>query len=205
VDAAVQIELPRSGGFLLFTEAHRLFRASPRNAHTNRLLSHLLGWDATVVFASEQTPSLHPLLLQSVPVKVYSSDAWHAQPRQEMEVLSGNFVVHDGRTQAKTAFVPRRILAKTSGYVPARPGRFATPELTRRILEEVDRFPLSTPQSLLQFISPEFLASDIQGALASLEKQGCLITEPKESGTGPKVFAYTVTDRGRKVLEELRK
>ena len=34
----------RSSGFLLLTEAHRIFRASPRPAHSNRLLSHVLEW-----------------------------------------------------------------------------------------------------------------------------------------------------------------
>jgi hypothetical protein len=190
-------------GFLLMSEAHRLFKSSPRAAHSNRLLSHLLGWDATVVLASEQEASLNPLLLQTAPVKVYSSDSWHSHPREETQVLSGRFMVHDGRTQAKTPFVPRRILVKTSEYAPTRPGRYPAPELSRRILEEVDRFPLSTPQSVLQFMSPDFLASDIQSALSSLEKQGCLILEPKDSGTGPRVFAYTVTEKGRKFIKEL--
>ena len=189
---------------LLMTEAHRLFRASPRAAHSNRLLTQLLSWSGTVVLASEQPASLSPVLLQSAPVKLYSSDAWHSQPRQEMRVLSGHFVLDDRRYQVKKPFVPRLILAKTSGYAPARPGPFPTPELTRLILEESERFPLSTPQSILQFVSAEFLPADVQAALASLEKQGCLILEPKDPGTGPKIFAYTLTEKGKKLMEELR-
>jgi len=41
----------RPSVFLLLTEAHRLFRSSPRPAHSNLLLSHLLGWPLTVALA----------------------------------------------------------------------------------------------------------------------------------------------------------
>jgi len=189
--------------FILMTEAHRIFRASPRTAHSNRLLTHLLGWAGTVALASEQQASLSPVLLQSASVRLYSSDAWHSQPRQDLDVLSGQFVLDDRRNRVKKAFVPRLILAKTSDYAPARPAPYPAPELTRLILEEVARFPLSTPQSVLQFVSPEFLPADVQAGLANLERQGCLILEPKDSGTGPKIFAYTLTEKGRKLLEEL--
>jgi hypothetical protein len=191
-------------GFLLINEAHRLFRSAPRVAHSNRLLAHLLAWPATIVLASEQQASLSPVLLQSAPVKVYSSDAWHLQPRQELNILSGSFMLHDSRSQVKKTFVPRRVLTKTSSYALAGPGRYPAPELTKVVLEEIERFPLSTPQSVLQFISPEYLSADIQAVLAGLEKQACLILEPKESGAGPKVFAYTLTEKGRKLLAELR-
>ena len=189
--------------FIQMTEAHRIFRASPRTAHSNRLLTHLLGWAGTVALASEQQASLSPVLLQSASVRLYSSDAWHSQPRQDLDVLSGQFVLDDRRNRVKKAFVPRLILAKTSDYAPARPAPYPAPELTRLILEEVARFPLSTPQSVLQFVSPEFLPADVQAGLANLERQGCLILEPKDSGTGPKIFAYTLTEKGRKLLEEL--
>lgn len=191
-------------GFLLMTEAHRTFRASPRAAHSNRLLMHLLSWTGTVVFASEQQASLSPVLLQSASVKLYSSDAWHSQPHQETSVLSGHFVLEDKRSQVRKAFVPRLVLAKTAGYAPARSGPYPNPELAKLILEEIERFPLSTPESVIQFLSAEFLQADVQAALASLEKRGCLILEPKESGSGPKIFAYTIAESGRKLLQELR-
>jgi hypothetical protein len=192
------------GASLLMTEAHRIFKASPRPAHSNRLLTQLLAWPGTVVLASEQQASLSPALLQTAGVKLYSSDAWHLQPRQETKVLSGQFVLDDRRTRVQKAFIPRRILAKTSAYAPARPGPFPPPELTRLILEAVERFPLSTPQSAVQFVSPEFLPADVQAGLTSLEKRGCLILEPKDNGSGTKIFAYTLTDKGLKFLEELR-
>jgi len=192
-----------SGSMVLMTEAHRIFRSSPRTAHSNRLLTHLLGWEGAVVLAAEQQASLSPILQQSASVKLYSSDAWHSQPRQEMSVLSGQYVLDDKRSQVRKVFVPRLVLAKTSSYAPSRPAKYPTPGLTKLILEEVGRFPLSTPQSILQFVSPEHHQADVQAALASLEKQGCLILEPKDSGTGPKIFAYTLTEKGRGLLEEL--
>jgi len=190
--------------FLLVTEGHRLFKASPRPAHSNRLLTHLLDWRATAVFSSAQQQSLNPLLMQACSVRVYSSEAWHSQPGRVQGVLSGSFVLHDRRSNRTKTFVPRRIPTKTAQYAPAGAGRFVTPELTKLILEEVGRFPLCTPESLVQYITPDFLPADVASAVSGLEKQGCLVLEPKESGSGPRVFAYTLSEKGRKLLEELR-
>ncbi len=194
----------KASGLLLITEAHRVFRAAPRPAHSNRLLSHLLGWQGTVVAASDQPLSMNPLLTQSCPVRVYSSDAWHSQPGKHRTVLSGSYVLQDKRTERIQSFVPRRIPSKTADYAAARAGKYPNPELTRLVLEEIDRYPLSTPESVVQFIVPEYLSGDVSAAIAGLEKQGCLILEPKDSGSGPKVFSYTLTERGRNLLKELR-
>ncbi len=192
-------------GFLMLSEADRLFKSSPRPLHSNRLLSHLLGWPGTTVMSAEHQLYLNPQLLQSCPVRVYSSDAWHSQTRQVQNVLSGSFVLHDRRSERKQTFVPRRIPTKTADYAQARGAKYPTPELTRLILEEVERFPLCTPESVVQYIVPEFLHADVTAALTSLQKQECLILEPKDPGSGPKVFAYTLSEKGRKLLEELRR
>ena len=194
----------QTDAFVLVTEAHRIFRALPRPAHSNRLLVHILEWSGTTVMSSKQYPFLSQLLLLSVPVHVYSSDAWHSQTRAVKGILSGSCVLQDSRNDRCQSFVPRRIMTKTADYAPAHAGRYATPELTRLVLEEVDRFPLSTPQSIMQYFAPEFLPVDINTSLASLEKQGCLILEPKESGSGPRLFAYTFSEKGRTLLEDLR-
>jgi hypothetical protein len=190
-------------GFLLITEAHRIFRTSRPN-HSNRLLGHLLEWPATTVMSSDQQPAMCPLLLQSCPVRVFSSDAWHSQPRRVRTVLSGSFVLHDQRSQLLLSFVPRRIQSRTADYAPMGSGRCPSPELPRLILEEIDRFPMCTPESIVQYIAPDFLPADITSTLTSLEKKGCLILEPKDSGSGPKVFSYTLSEKGRSVLRELR-
>ena len=191
-------------GFLLLSDAHRIFRASPRPLHSNRLLAHFLGSPATVLVSAEHSLSLNPLLLQSCPVRVYSSDAWHSQPRVP-SVLSGSFVLHDRRNAQVRTFVPRRIPIKTAAYVAARGAKFTTPELTKLILEEVGRFPLCTPESVVQYLAPEFLPSDITAALVVLQNQGHLILEPKESDSGPRVFAFTLSEKGRNFLQELKK
>jgi hypothetical protein len=192
-------------GFLIVTDAHRIFRASPRPLHSNRLLSHLLEWPGTAVVSSSQETYLNPTVTQSCPVRVYSSDAWHSQPRRSASVLSGTFVLHDRRSDRSKAFVPRRIFTKTADYAAPRPGRYPNPELARTVLQEIERFPLATPESVVQFIAPEFLPGDIASALSSLEKQACVVLEPKDSGSGGRVFSYTLTENGRKLLEELRK
>jgi len=137
-------------------------------------------------------------------VRVYSSDAWHSQPKVP-SVLSGSFVLHDRRNAQVRTFVPRRVPTKTAAYVSARGAKFTTPELTKLILEEVGRFPLCTPESVVQYLAPEFLPSDITAALVVLQNQGHLILEPKESGPGPRVFAFTLSEKGRNFLQELKK
>ena len=191
------------GGCLLMNEAHRLFRSSPRPLHSNRLLSHLLGWPSVSAFASPHAAHIDPLLLQSLPVRVYSSDAWHSRPGQSIRVLLGTFVLDDLRSGLRETFVPRRVQVKTSDYVPGRVGGCPSPELTARLLEEIDRFPFSTPESIVQYMSAEFLPADVSSTLAGLEKDGQIIVEPKDSGS-ERVFSYTLTDKGRKLLRELR-
>jgi hypothetical protein len=191
------------GGFLLVNEAHRMFRSSPRPLHSNRLLSHLVGMSAAVALASSHSAHVNPLLLQSFPVKIYSSDAWHSQPHQNHRILSGTYVLDDRRSGRGESFVPRRVQVKTGEYVSSKSGRYPAPVLIARLLEEIDRFPFSTPESIVQYIVPEFLPADVTACLAGLERQGCIIVEPKDSGSG-RVFSYTLTDKGRKLLQELR-
>jgi hypothetical protein len=192
------------GGLLMLSDAQRIFKASPRPLHSNRLLAHLLGLSSAVMMSAEHPAYLNPLLLQSCPLIVYSSDAWHSQPRQAQSILPGSFMLHDHRSARKQSFVPRRIPAKTADYAPARGTKFTSPELAKLILEEVDRFPLCTPESVVQYLAPEFLPADVSAAIAGLQKQGNLILEPKESGSGPKVFAFTLSEKGRGLLQELR-
>ncbi len=192
------------GGFLVMTDVHRVFRGSPRPLHSNRLLTHLLGWAGSAALSSSQENQLCPPLLSSCPIRIYSSDAWHSQRGRGSNILPGTFLLHDQRSDRRQTFVPRRVNVKTADYVSSRPGRYANPELTKLVLEEIDRFPLSTPDSIVQYIAPEFLPADVSAALSSLEKQGCIIMEPKDAGSREKVFSYTLSDKGRKFLEELR-
>ena len=192
------------GGLLMLSDAQRIFKASPRPLHSNRLLAQLLGLPAAVVMSAEHPAYLNPLLLQSCPLKVYSSDAWHSQQRRAQNILTGSFMLHDHRNERKQTFVPRRVPAKTADYAPARGGKYTSPELVKLILEEVDRFPLCTPESVVQYLAPEFLPADISVAIDGLQKQGHLILEPKDSGSGPKVFAFTLSEKGRGLLQELR-
>ncbi len=194
-----------SGSFAVMTEAHRLFRSSPHPAHSNRLLTQLLAWQATVGFATDQPLALSPLLLESCPVRFYSSDAWHSQKFKVQRVLPGTILLDDRRTARREAFVPRRVLSKSGDYAPARASRFPNPSLSATILEHVERFPLCTPESVVSYLSNEFLLADVNSALASLQSRNALISEPKESGSGGKVFSLTVTEEGRKLLRELRK
>jgi len=198
----------RKGGeqsMIMILEAERIFKASPRPLHSNRLLAHLLGWTATIVMSAEHQFYLNQLLLQSCPLRVYSSDAWHSERSRAQKVLTGSFVLHDRRSERKQIFAPRRIPAKTADYITARAARYPNPELVKLVLEEVERFPLCTPDSVAQYIASEYLPADVGGVLTGLQKQGCLILEPKDSGSGPKVFAFTLSDKGRELLRELRK
>ena len=190
---------------IILTSAHRVFKNHPRLTHGSRLLVQLLGWPLTVFLATDQMHALSSLPLEVCPIRIYSSDAWHSTPGTVGRALSGTYVLHDRRSDRREFFVPRRIAPRTGEYVSSKAGRFASPALTLAILEMVEKFPLSTAESLVQYLAPEFLASDVNAELTSLQHRECLVLEPKDSGAGPRVFAFTLAEDGRKLLEELRK
>ncbi|MBI3840614.1 MAG: hypothetical protein HY297_01440 [Thaumarchaeota archaeon] len=190
---------------VVLTEAHRLFKSSPRQLHSCRLLAQVLAWPPSTFMATEQSQTLAPQLLQGCQVRVYSSDAWHQRPGATKAILRGTFVLEDTRSRSDLVFVPRRVPVKTSEHLAGRPAKYASPYLTSKILEEVARFSLSTRESVIQFLSPDFLPADIGAEIDSLHARGCLLQEPKDSGSGPRVFAYTVTEKGLSLLVELRK
>jgi hypothetical protein len=190
---------------IILTSAHRVFRNHPRLTHGSRLLVQLLGWPLTVLLATDQVNALSPLPLEVCPIRIYSSDAWHASPGSVGRALSGTYVLHDRRSDRREFFVPRRIASRSGEYVPSKAGRFASPALTLAILEMVESFPFSTSESVVQYLAPEFLAADVNAELTSLQHRECLVLEPKDPGSGPRVFAFTLAESGRKLLEELRK
>lgn len=189
---------------IILTSAHRVFRNTPRLTHGSRLMIQLLGWPANAFFSSDQVQALSPPLIHACPVRVYSSDAWHSDRGNPGQTLSGTYVLQDHRTGRNEMFVPRRVPAKSGEYVSTRPARFATPTLTLTILETIEKFPLSTRESVVNYLSPDFLPSDLNSELTNLQSRECIILEPKESGSGPKVFAYTLSEKGRKLAEELK-
>ena len=73
------------------------------------------------------------------------------------------------------------------------------------VLDSVEKFPLSTPESVVNYLSADFLPADISGALDALQRQKALVLEPKDTGGGPRVFCLTVTQEGKKLLQELKK
>jgi hypothetical protein len=191
------------GGPIILTSTHRVFRNAPRLTHGSRLLVQLLGWPATIFFATDQTQALSPQLLRACPIRIYSSDAWHSAPGAG-RTLSGTYVLHDRRSDRRELFVPRRVYVKTGEYASQRPAPFASPALTLAILETVEGYPNSTPESVVQFLGPEFLPADVNAELTNLQKRECIILEPKEADAGPRVFALTLTDAGRKLKQELK-
>lgn len=202
------LALVRSGlapPLIMVTDAHRIFRASPRFQHGNRLLSYLLGSPFSLAFASNQSCALNPALPDSCTAEILSSDLWHAENGKAMpSVLPNSFVIMDRRSGTFNAFVPRMASARSAEPAPMRTRRSANPALIRAILEEVERFPTATKDSIVSFLSAEHLAIDIEQELDGLHNDRYLILEPKETGVGPKILAYTLTETGSRRLQELR-
>ena len=190
---------------IIITSSHRIFRRLPRVTHRSRLLVQLLGWPSTLFLATDQFQALDPLPGDLCPVRIYSSDAWHSSPGTVGRALPGTYVLDDGRSKRREFFVPRRIPARVAEYVQAKSGKFSSPALTLAVLELVERFPLSTQESVVQYLQPDFLPADVNAELTNLQKRECVLLEPKDPGSGPKVFAFTLAENGRKLLEELRK
>ncbi|MDG6920810.1 MAG: hypothetical protein JRN59_04705 [Nitrososphaerota archaeon] len=190
---------------LLITGAHRLFRALTRFHHSGRLLARLLESQVPLVLATPLPAFLSEQLIESVPVRVYSSEAWNARRNwRQAAALVCSYVVCDDRSGASLGFVPRFIRPKRApGALPPGPARRALPELTRTILEEVSRFDSANRQSIVSYLSPQFLPADVAAEIDRLHSEGYIILEPKQSGSGPKMLAYTVTEPGRRLLQGL--
>ena len=193
-----------NGAPLMLTGAHRLFRDISRFQHSGRLLASLLEARFSLVLSATLPALLSGRLVESMPVRVYSSEAWNARrdSKQALAVAS-SFVVCDDRSGASFGFVPRFVRPKGGAAVPPSVPPAANPELTRTILEEVAKFEAANRQSIVSYLSPQFLAADVGAELARLHSLGHLILEPKQAGSGPRVFAYTVTESGRRLLQEL--
>lgn len=195
---------PEERRLILLNEAHRVFKSSPRVQHSNRLLIHLMATNSVTAISTSQQFLLDPLILRSFHIGIYSRDAWLQHPPTADGIPPGPCILVDRRRDTSLSFVPRRIPSKTSEYIPAKPSKSPTEELVRTILEEVARYPLSTRDSLADYLVPQFLHSDTNSAISFLESEGCLALEPKDSGAGPRVFAYSLSETGRKRLEELK-
>lgn len=196
---------PREESTAIFlTGAHRVFRSGPRLTHGNRLLIQLLEASFPVVMATGLERALNPLLLESCQSRVYSSDAWHRRSGERSPVLPSFLVSEAPKTGQLTVFLPRLFPAKTGGTGANPSASEPNPELTRALLEEIDRYPLSTRESLVNYLSAEHLPGDINDELDRLHHAECVILESKEAGPGPDIFAYTLTEAGGRLLKELR-
>ncbi|MDE1852140.1 MAG: hypothetical protein KGI38_00115 [Thaumarchaeota archaeon] len=192
---------------IMITGAHRLFRSLARYQHASRLMGYLMEAPVPLILASPLPSLLNDRLIESMPVRIYSSEAWNARKSwKQAAALSSSYIICDDRSGTATGFVPRFVRPKRAS-IPLVQSTFdnrTNPELTRTILEEISRFESANRQSVISYLTPLFLAADIGTELDRLHTEGRLILEPKQVGSGPKILAYTVTESGRRLLEGLR-
>jgi hypothetical protein len=190
---------------LLISGAHRIFRNATGFQRSGRLLARLLESQVPMALATPLPAFLSEQLVESTPVRVYSSEAWNAQKDSRLAAaLPCSYVVCDDRSGSSLGFVPRFIRPKRA-VGPLSPGsaRRAPPELTRTILEEISRFGSANRQSMVAYLSPQFLPADVADEIDRLHSAGYLVLEPKECGPGPKILAYTITEPGMRLLQGL--
>jgi hypothetical protein len=195
-------------GSLIVTGTQRLFKNTRRLQHGDRLLASLLEAPVPIVLASPLPALLDSRLVDSVPVRAYSCEAWNAaRSMRQLTALPGSFVICDDRSGASETFFPRfvRNASRAGGEREAPIHAPADPDLTRSILEEISRYDTANRQSVVSYLTPLFLAADVEGELTRLQELGHLIVEPKKADSGSSILAYTVTESGRMRLEELRK
>ena len=189
---------------LVVSGSHRLFR-SRRDDLASSFLRMLLDVTGSVAFSTNQPQLLAPVVRRSCSLRFTSGAAWNSgPPRGQSLTLPNSFVMEADMLSKFTPFVPRattRTRGQTSTAVLPYVANLA---LRRMIMEEVGRYPLSTPESICQFLTPEFLASDVRAEIESLAAADALKVEPKPSPTGVRIFAFTLTETGTRLLAELR-
>lgn len=192
---------------ILITGAHRLFRSLTRFQHSGRLMSNLLDAPVPLVLATPIPALLNDSLIESMSVRVYSSEAWNARKdSRQATALACSYTVCDDRSGTSVGFVPRFIRPRRpAATLPPGPLRRSSPELTKTILEEISGFESANRQSIVSYLSPQFLAADIGAEIDRLHSEGFLVLEPKDNGGGPRILSYTVTEPGRRLMQELEK
>ena len=193
---------------LLITGAHSLFKNLTRFQHSGRLVAHLLEAPIPLVLASPIPALLNDRLIESMDVRIYSSEAWNARKDwKQPAALAYSYTICDDRSGAMMGFVPRFVRPKwsTPGPMLPRHSDRASPELTKTILEEISGYDLANRQSVVSYLAPTFLALNVGTEIDRLHSEGYLILEPKQAGSGPRILAYTVTESGRRLLRELTK
>jgi len=193
---------------LLITGAHRLFKNLTRLQHSGRLIAHLLESRIPLLLASQIPALLNDKLMASMAVRIYSSEAWNARKDwKQAAALAYSYTICDDRSSTSIGFVPRFVRPRrsTAGPLLLRHSGTASPELARTILEEISRYDLANRQSVVSYLAPAFLAVDVGAEVDRLHSEGFLILEPKQAGSGPRILAYTVTESGRRLLQELTK
>jgi len=190
---------------LLITGAHRLFKNSTRFQHSEGLVARLLEAPVPLILASPIPALLNDRLAESMAVRIYSSEAWNARKGwKQAAALAYSYTICDDRSGASIAFVPRFVRPKRPTVAPAlRHSGRASPELTKTILEEINNYGLANRQSVVSYLAPAFLGLDVGAEVDRLHSDGYLILEPKQVGSGPKILAYTLTESGRRLLQEL--
>ena len=190
---------------LIITGSHRLFKNLTRFQHSGKLMTHLLEAQVPLILSSSLPVLLNDRLVESFPVRVYSSEAWNSRKAwKQPAALACSYTICDDRSGTSMGFVPRFVRPRrraTDTRLP--PPNRANPELTRTILEEITRFDSANRQSVVSYLSPQFLAADVGAEVDRLHSKGFLTLEPKQDGNGPKILAYTVTESGRRLLQEL--
>lgn len=190
---------------LMITGAHQLFKNLNHFQHGARLMASLLEAPVPLVLSTGIPALLNDRLVDSMAVRIYSSEAWNGRrSMKQATALACSYVICDDRSGVSVGFVPRFIRPKRTATIFSPPPPGSNPELTKTILEEVSRFETANRQSMISYLSPLFLAEDIGTELDRLHSRGFLILEPKQEGSGPKNFAYTVTEAGRRLLEGLK-
>jgi hypothetical protein len=193
-------------GLLVLTDSHRIFRSLPRTPRSARLLTSLLGSSINTALASSVPGCLDPLVLDSVPVAIMSSDQWHRAPLgRRFPVPSTALVLEDRATSQAVAFVPRLLVESPVRLAVPPPSVPADPALTLRILEEVQAFPTANRQALASYLSDLFLPADVRAELDRLHALGLLTEESKLTQAGTRIFAYTLTEGGLRLMNELKK
>lgn len=191
---------------LMITGVHRLFKSAGRMMHGNRLLVHLLECQTPLVLSSGCPSLLSRSLTDSVPVRMYSSDAWNATgDRNGPAALPSSYVINDLRFKSRLAFVPRHVTFRTSPASSPTPYLELNKELAKQILEEVRSFEVPTRESMVSFLSVGRPRLDVEMELDKLYKLGYILQEPKKLDSGTTVLAYSLTGPGRQLLEELRR
>ncbi len=187
---------------IILTEANRLFKARPIFRKSQRFLTSFVTAPIAKVLASDSVYGLDEDYLSTCSIKILSSATWN-ETSKDILLTPNMFMFQNHPYGYEDAFIPRDFEPKKGAAKETPPPSQPTePDLTNRILEEIDGYKDATRASMIAFLSAEFPKEDLEKTFDRLQSEGYVTISQEKSGRT--IHTLSLTEKGKALLKGAR-